>query len=38
MNSVNSVVINGNPQDRQPRFLVAAGVAINASGTTMLAK
>ncbi|CAH3166074.1 unnamed protein product [Porites lobata] len=37
-NSVNSVVLNDQPQDPHQRFLVAANLSINATGTTVVAR
>ena len=37
-NSVNSVVLNDQPQDSHQRFLVAANLSINATGTTVVAR
>ena len=36
--SVNSVTLNDQPQDPHARFLVAANIGINATGSTVVAR
>ena len=36
--SVNSVILNDQPQDPHQRFLVAANIGVNATGTAMIAR
>lgn len=36
--SVNSVILNDQPQDPHQRFLVAANIGINATGSAMIAR
>ena len=37
-NSVNSVILNDQPQDPHQRFMVAGKVGINATGSTVVAR
>ena len=36
--SVNSVALNDEPQDKHERFLVASNIGINTTGTVMIAR
>lgn len=36
--SVNSVILNDQPQDTHQRFLVAANIGINTTGSTVVAR